>query len=360
MSDITSAQIQAAQQQLDTHVREIVQWHFSPETGCPYWLNWAKKEGWNPRQEIKTFADLIKKFPHFKDESLRDEQPEVWVPAAFKGKPFNIFETGGTTGMPKQRIGWNDYKVDYEEFSSKVSDEHFPRGGAWLMVGPTGPRRLRLAIEHLANFRGSSCYFIDLDPRWVKKVISEKKVDQARAYMDHVVDQAVTILKYRRVSGLFTTPKLLEALAEKIDLYELGIRGVFCGGTTMAPQYVRYIVEEVLEGRIGFYPTYGNTLMGLAASVPLRAEDNYSITYYAPQPRAVLRVVDPNNTTQLKSYGEWGRVELTTLTKEFFVPRFLERDEAIRREPRAPYAWDGVAEVRPFGAMEKQIVEGVY
>ena len=37
-----------------------------------------------------------------------------------------------------------------------------------------------------------------------------------------------------------------------------------------------------------------------------------------------------------------------------------ERDEAIRREPRAPYAWDGVAEVRPFGAMEKNIVEGVY
>ena len=42
------------------------------------------------------------------------------------------------------------------------------------------------------------------------------------------------------------------------------------------------------------------------------------------------------------------------------TPRFLERDEAIRREPRAPYAWDGVAEVRPFGAMEKNIVEGVY
>ena len=40
--------------------------------------------------------------------------------------------------------------------------------------------------------------------------------------------------------------------------------------------------------------------------------------------------------------------------------RFLERDEAIRREPRAPYAWDGVAEVRPFGAMEKNIVEGFY
>jgi hypothetical protein len=100
--------------------------------------------------------------------------------------------------------------------------------------------------------------------------------------------------------------------------------------------------------------------MGLAASVPLRPEDNFSITYYAPQPRAVLRVVDPNNTAKLVEYGQWGRVELTTLTREFFMPRFLERDEAIRREPRAPYAWDGVADVRPFGAMKQNIVEGVY
>jgi phenylacetate-coenzyme A ligase PaaK-like adenylate-forming protein len=359
MSSVSPNAIKAAQEQLDAHVREIVQWHFSPETGSPFWLDWARKAGWNPAAEVKSFNDLLR-FPHFQDEWLRDLQPEVWVPAAFKGKPFNIFETGGTTGMPKQRIGWNDYKTDYSEFSEKISDAHFPRNHYWLMMGPTGPRRLRLAIEHLANVRGSSCYFIDLDPRWVKKVISAKHFDQAKAYMEHVVDQAVTILKHRKVSGLFTTPKLLEALAEKIDLWDAGIRGVFCGGTTMAPQYVRFIVEEVLEGRIGFYPTYGNTLMGLAASVPLQPEDNFSITYYAPQPRAVLRVVDPQKTDTLKNYSEWGRVELTTLTKEFFMPRFLERDEAIRRAPREPYPWDGVAEVRPFGAMEKTIVEGVY
>ena len=351
--------IAAAQQKLDEHVREMVQWHFSPETGCPFWLDWAKKAGWNPAEVVKSFADL-QRFPNFRDEWLRDLQPEAWVPKNFQGRPFNIFETGGTTGMPKQRIGWDDYKIDYEEFSAKLSDAHFPRGAAWLMVGPTGPRRLRLAIEHLANFRGSACYFIDLDPRWVKKILADKKFEVARAYMDHVVDQGVTILKHRKVAGLFTTPKLLEALGEKTDLWEAGIRGVFCGGTTMAPQYVRYIVEEVLENRIGFYPTYGNTLMGLAASVPLRPEDQFSITYYAPQPRAVLRVVDPAKPEQSAPYGQWGRVELTTLTREFFMPRFLERDEAIRREPRAPYAWDGVAEVRPFGAMEKNIVEGVY
>ena len=359
MTELDPSAAAAARQTLDAHVREIVQWHFSEETGSPFWLDWAKKAGWNPAAEVTCFG-CLEKFPRFQDDWLRDLQPEVWAPAKFKGRPFNVFETGGTTGMPKQRIGWDDYKVDYEEFSAKLSDSHFPRGAAWLMAGPTGPRRLRLAIEHLANFRGSSCYFIALDPRWVKRVLAGKQFEVARAYMDHVVEQAAAILKHRKVAGLFTTPKLLEALGEKVDLWEAGIRGVFCGGTTMAPQYVRYIVEEVLEGRIGFYPTYGNTLMGLAASVPLRPGDNFSITYYAPQPRAVLRVVDPADTGRLVDYGQWGRVELTTLTREFFMPRFLERDEAIRREPRAPYAWDGVAEVRPFGAMEKTIVEGVY
>ena len=286
---VAAETVAAAKAQLETHLREIIQWHFSPETGCPFWLDWAAKN-FDPRTEVKTVDDLLK-FPHFQDEFLRDLQPESWVPAAFKGQPFNIFETGGTTGMPKQRIGWNDYKVDYSEFSEKINDAHFPRGGAWLMMGPTGPRRLRLAIEHLANVRGSSCYFIDLDPRWVKKVLAAKKYQEAKDYMVHVVDQAVTILKNRKVTGLFTTPKLLEALAEKVNLWDAGIRGVFCGGTSMKPQEVRYLVEELLEGRIGFYPTYGNTLMGLAASVPLQPEDQFSVTYYAPQPRAILRVV---------------------------------------------------------------------
>jgi phenylacetate-coenzyme A ligase PaaK-like adenylate-forming protein len=352
------ANITEARAQLDAHLVQIIAWHFSPESGCPFWLEWAARN-WDPRREIAGYDDL-RRFPHFQDEWLRDRQPEDWVPAAYRGRPFNIFETGGTTGMPKQRIGWDDYKMDYEEFSGKITDDHFPRGAAWLMVGPTGPRRLRLAIEHLANFRGSACYFVDLDPRWVKKVIAAKQPEQARAYMEHVVEQAVTLLQHRRIAGLFTTPKLLEALAEKLNLFEAGIRGVFCGGTTMTPQYVRYIVEEVLEGRIGFYPTYGNTLMGLAASVPLQPEDNFSVTYFAPQPRAVLRVVQPDATDRTVEYGQWGRVELTTLTREFFMPRFLERDEAIRRPPRLPYAWDGVGDVRPFGALDRPIVEGVY
>src|SRR6266850_4285004 len=63
-----------AQQKLDTHVRETIVWHFSPETGCPFWLDWAKRAGWNPAVEVKSFSDLVARFPHFQDEWLRDLQ----------------------------------------------------------------------------------------------------------------------------------------------------------------------------------------------------------------------------------------------------------------------------------------------
>jgi phenylacetate-coenzyme A ligase PaaK-like adenylate-forming protein len=346
-----------ANEKLDAHLREMVAWHFSPETGCPFWLDWAAKQDWDPREKIQTFAD-INLFPHFEDEWLRDEKNERFVPKGFGDRPFNIFETGGTTGLPKQRIGWDDYKIDYEMFSDQLEDEFFPRGANWMMVGPTGPRRLRLAIEHLANHRGGSCYFVDMDPRWVKKLIGRKQIDEVERYAKHIVDQAVEILKHRDIQCLFTTPRILEAIGERTSVPGLGIKGVFCGGTTMTPQAVRFWVEEVLEGKARLVPTYGNTLMGLACSVPL--DETYSVTYYAPQPRAVLRVVDSKQTDRIVAHGEYGRVELTTLTKEFFMPRFLERDEAIRRPPHAPYPWDGVGDVRPFGALEKKIIEGVY
>ena len=101
--------------------------------------------------------------------------------------------------------------------------------------------------------------------------------------------------------------------------------------------------------------------MGLAASVPLDAGGQF--LHHLLRPAAARRAArrrSRRTPTKTVDYDTWGRVELTTLTKEFFMPRFLERDEALRRKPRAPYAWDGVAEVRPFGAMEKTIVEGVY
>ena len=100
--------------------------------------------------------------------------------------------------------------------------------------------------------------------------------------------------------------------------------------------------------------------MGLATSRPVRKEEGYAIVYYPPSPRAMIEIVKPDSPFELVPYGGTGRVRLTTLTREFFMPRFLERDEAEREIPYEAYPWDGVKNVRPFQKLEKSVVEGVY
>ncbi|MFQ5639079.1 MAG: hypothetical protein ACE5IR_13940, partial [bacterium] len=151
----------------------------------------------------------------------------------------------------------------------------------------------------------------------------------------------------------------LEALCEKINLKKAGIKGIFCGGTEMNAQFHRFAREELVPG-IDFVPTYGNTLMGLAVNKPFDPADNYAIIYYPPAPRAVFELVNPKNTEEPVDYGETGRVMLTTLTKEFFMPRFLERDEGERAEPIEPYPWDGVGNLRLLSELKQSVVVGVY
>ena len=100
--------------------------------------------------------------------------------------------------------------------------------------------------------------------------------------------------------------------------------------------------------------------MGLACNRPYVPGEGYAITYFAPQPRAVLQVVDPESPARTVEYDEPGRVRLTTLTREFFVPGFLERDEACRSEPITAYPSDGVRDVRHFGRLEQHVVVGLY
>ena len=76
-------------------------WHFSEETGTPYWLEYARERGLDVVGKVRSFDDLIATFDHFDgDKLLRFEPHERFIPKAYEGKPYQIFETGGTTGMP--------------------------------------------------------------------------------------------------------------------------------------------------------------------------------------------------------------------------------------------------------------------
>ena len=128
----------------------------------------------------------------------------------------------------------------------------------------------------------------------------------------------------------------------------------------MTSQWIRFAIEELLGPDIYIAPTYGNTLMGLAASAPSGPHNNFKISYYAPQPRAVIEVVDFDDPGRPVAYGETGRIKLTTLTKEFFMPGFLERDEGEREGPYERFPWDGVSGVRPYRAFAATTTVGVY
>ena len=248
-------------------------------------------------------------------------------------------------------------RTDYEEFSHTLPDEYFPKGANWLMLGPSGPRRLRLSIEHLAQYRGGICFCVDLDPRWVIKLIQKGWMEHLEAYKQHCIDQAITILEAGHdVRCMFTTPKLLESLAIALEkkgttIRKAGITGIFSGGTEFTPQWTRFAVEELLDGAY-MTPTYGNTLMGLAASRPVVPADGYTIAYYAPQPRAVIEVVDFDDLDRVVPYGGTGRVRLTTLTKETFIPGFLERDEGMPVVPPVSKTYIGWSAM-PFGTQRR-------
>ena len=356
---LLTQKVAAAREALDAHVRAMVRWHFDPTTGCEFWLERARALDFDPRKDVSGYNDL-QLFGHFQDEWLRGGPVRRWVPRAYADQPLYVFETGGSTGLPKSRINVRDFQIDYELFSESLSEEGFPTGSDWLMLGPSGPRRLRLAVEYLAQRRGGICFMVDLDPRWVSTLLAKGQHRELEAYKTHVIDQALKILKaHGNVQCLFATPRLLEALCERISLPRAGIKGIFCGGTEMDAQFHRFAREELVPG-LDFIPTYGNTLMGLAHFKPYDPADNYAITYYPPNPRAVIELVEPQNPQQRVGYGATGRVMLTTLTKEFFMPRFLERDEAERAEPIELYPWDGVRNLRLLAQLRESVVVGVY
>ena len=81
--------------------------------------------------------------------------------------------------------------------------------------------------------------------------------------------------------------------------------------------------------------------------------DNFSWMGYMPP----LNVINPDKVVD---YGQSGRAMLTTLTKEFFMPGFLERDEGERERPCEQFPWDGISGVRPFRRLAEATTVGVY
>lgn len=364
--------IQKAIDERDAHLREVIQWHFSDDTGCPFWLKQKDVLGFDPREKVKVFGDLVEHFGNFNgDEHLRKVPASQWKPKGFANcDAWSMFVTGGTTGDPKRRWGrrskdpnQSDYAWDYHTFSQTLPKEGFLHGGTCLYIGPGGPRRLPLGVEVLAHIRKSGFNVIDMDVAWMKNAANTCEA----AYKDELVRRAIGGIRRDQPDWVFCPPVLIEGIGEVFDWSTSSVKGVFAGGTEMNPETVRHIMENLFKGKIHFVPTYGNALVGLARprtvatfSQPITGQRPYSVIYQPLQPRTLLRVTKREDSRQLVDYGQRGFVEITTATFEWFMPRFRERDMAERIQPTEEYPWDGVAEVGPPPEDAATLKKGVY
>lgn len=344
-------------------IHAAMEWHFNPETGSPFWLERASTLDFDPRRDVKTHEDL-KLFPNVASE-LRDIRAEDLIPQGYGPRPdvIGIFESGGTTGAPKRVVLLRDWLGRMLDWSNVNLDAHgFERGVNWLGVVPTGPHIVGEYFRRSATTHGSNGFSIDLDPRWVKKLISDDRRQHASAYAEHLIDQAAFVLRSQDIGVLTITPPLMERLARRDDLVELvneKVQAIRWGGTHMDPDS-RHLYKTEVFPEAAFCGNYGSTMMlGVAGERP-GLPGNAPCVFDALAPYVTFSVVDPESR-QAVAYGERGRVLVNHVSKSFLLPNNLERDLATRMKGLADQIGDSVADIGSVETFENEaVIEGVY
>jgi hypothetical protein len=347
----------------DEFLRAAMRWHFSPETGSPFWLERAKSLDFDPLTEVRDFADLTL-FPNVANE-LRFTRVEDLIPRGYGERPdvVGVFESGGTTGAPKRVVLLRDWLELLLAWSSAQLDGHgVPHGVNWLSVVPSGPHMVGPIIAAQAAFRGGLAFSVDLDPRWVKKLIAAGNAAEAGAYGEHLVEQLAYLLQTQDIGVLMITPPVLERLAGRDDLVKLvndKVQAINWVGTQMDAD-TRYLYRTEVFPETVLYSGFGSTMILGNASERHGLSDEDPCVYDPFSPYMSFNVIDPETGTAVP-YGERGQVVMHHVSKSLLLPNNLERDYATRIEPAAGQVGDSVADVAPVEQFDNEtVIEGVY
>jgi D-arabinose 1-dehydrogenase-like Zn-dependent alcohol dehydrogenase len=344
-------------------IKAAMRWHFSPETGSPFWLERAKQLDFEPVKDVRTVADL-RLFPNVVDD-LRSVSVADLIPKGYGGEPplLGVFESGGVTGPPKRVILLSDWMERWLAWSQRCAREHHRAPGAnHLIVAPTGPHLITCLSNEATRRDGGIAFTIDLDPRWVRKCIIEGRSDEADRYAEHIIAQMASVLRTQEVSILTITPPLLERLVRQPELVELvrqKISVIIWGGTHMDAD-TRHIYHTEIFPAVSFQGGYGSTMvLGGAFERPDLTDDDPCI--FDPfSPYVTFSVVDPRSLEKV-AYGDRGQVVMNHVSKAMLLPNNLERDTAIRVRGRSGQAGDSVADILPVETIGgREVTEGVY
>ncbi|MGZ4576181.1 MAG: phenazine antibiotic biosynthesis protein [Mycobacterium sp.] len=344
----------------EAYLRAAIAWHFGADTGSPFWLRTAQTLDFNPLTDVTTFAGL-RLFRNLVNE-LRGVPVEDLIPRGYGASPPppQIFESGGTTGAPKRTVQMPDWVAQVIDWQT----EDFAAGGflpgrGFLCLMPSGPHGVGYFSRLVSERLGATFHAVDIDPRWVKKLAARNAGAEVAAYIDHVIEQAVLVLRTQHIGNLQTTPPLLEAIArndEVVGLINDQVRYVLLSGA--------HVDADTLDLLRDIFPSttitmaFGSTMV-LSQAVTEITDDG-SFVFHPRTPYVVFWVVDPG-TGERVPYGQRGQVAMNHVSKGMFIPNNLERDMATRMPGPAGELSDSVTEVRPVPTFEGEaVIEGVY
>ncbi|ROQ60132.1 hypothetical protein EDD93_7555 [Streptomyces sp. 840.1] len=347
----------------DEFVRAAMHWHFDPRTGSRYWLERAERLAFDPMRDVKSVADLSL-FPDLTDE-LRDVPVTELIPRGYGNRAalINVFDSGGTTGAPKRVVQLDDWmRRSTEQIDRRLRDHGLPVGTHWLTVAPTGPHLVGDVLQRAAGALGSPGLSIDMDPRWVRRLIAAGRGDEAESYTDHLVEQCRRILLTQDIGVLAATTPLLERFAAEDDLLERingSVEAIIWGGTHMDPDTRHLLATDVFPD-VPLIGMYGNTMMLTALIERVGLSASRPCVFDPVSPNVFLSVVDPG-TGERVEVGERGQVIVSHVSKSMLIPNNAERDTAVRVRPADGQAGDAVADVAPVATVkDERVIEGVY
>ncbi len=350
-------------------IEEIIATHFDPHAGSAYWLEREKQLGLDAKKEI-TSCEAFHLLGPMDPEALRTRPLLDFIPKRFHHElPSMILaETGGTTGAPIRRVYRpSEFSAAFVDSWKRAADlRDFPRSGNWLFVGPSGPHVIGQSARAMARSLGSlEPFSVDCDVRWIKRQGAGSL--GFTLYLDHVLDQALNVLRTQNIEVLFITPPLLLALADRMTAEERQcIRGIHLGGMALTAADSETIRHRLFPQAV-VLPGYGNSLLGVLFehAPPLPGE---SPTYVVDDPALWLQLVSwqakapeqaPDLTVTLNP-GQRGRVVAHRLDASFLLLNMVERDTACYALSTDEGNNRAITAVAPILPMITGKSEGVY
>ena len=235
----------------------VIETHFDPKNGTPYWLKQKEKLKFDPKKDITSIDDLVH-LPIADQAALRAQPIGHFMPKRFPKNEFDIGESSGTTG-PKKRIPWHsDVTADVIKFYDFNLDLWgVPKGINYLAMGPAGLYEKH--IQTVVKGRDGLCFFIGIEPKGLKDAIAGVprkfwKIPYLVKYLKPMNEEFNQIMKQQEIGVIISAPQMLKKYPEQIDVSKL--EAVLWGGIGLTP--ADYGELKDMYGKTKVTGWYGN------------------------------------------------------------------------------------------------------